>query len=116
LGTVDRVVQMNVAQEGADPEMKWCMTFIEIDKPLVLNTTNIQLAEKICGSDDTDHWRGKRVVLYVDPNVSFQGKLVGGIRLRAPKPSAVPHRSAPPVLTPEETMASGDIHEDEIPF
>ena len=109
LGTVEKCVQMNVAKEGADPEMKWCLTFADIDKPLVLNSTNIQLCEKIFGSDDTDHWHGKRLVLYTDPNVSFQGKLVGGIRVRAPKPSA-----PPPPPKPEPAFESLD--DSDIPF
>lgn len=107
LGTVEACVQMNVAKEGADPEMKWCLTFADIDKPLVLNSTNIQLCEKAFGSDDTDHWRGKKIVLYTDPNVSFQGKLVGGIRVRAPKVAA------PPVAKPEPVI---DIDDSDIPF
>lgn len=110
MGTVDKCVQMNVAKEGADPELKWCLTFREIDKPLVLNSTNIQLCEKIFGSDDTDDWHGKRIVLYTDPNVSFQGKLVGGIRVRAPKANAVPPPPPPP------PVASGDFDESDIPF
>lgn len=96
LGTVDTVVRMNVAAEGADPELKWCMTFAEIEKPLVLNSTNIQLCEKIFGSDNTDDWHGQRLVLYTDPNVSYQGKLTGGIRVRAPKANAVPPPPPPP--------------------
>lgn len=87
---------MNVAKEGADPELKWCMTFVEIEKPLVLNATNVQLCEKIFGSDNTDDWRGQRLVMYADPNVSFQGKLVGGIRVRAPKANAKLPEPAPP--------------------
>ncbi|HXI50305.1 MAG TPA: hypothetical protein VNH84_02335, partial [Candidatus Saccharimonadales bacterium] len=99
-----------VAKEGADPMMKWCLTFIELEKPLVLNSTNIQVCQNICGSDDTDHWIGKRIVLYDDPNVSYQGKLVGGIRVRAPRPGAklpspVSHRAEVPVFT-----------DDDIPF
>lgn len=105
LGTVEDCVQMNVAKEGADHEMKWCLTFVEIEKPLVLNSTNIQLCEKIFGSDDTDHWRGKKVVLYTDPNVSYGGKLVGGIRVRAPRPQVA---AAPAPAVP--------IVADDIPF
>ena len=97
----------NVAKEGADPEMKWCLTFQEIDKPLVLNATNVQLCEQILGSDDTDDWQGKRIVLYTDPNVSFQGKLTGGIRVRAPKPSAAPPPPAP---------VADSLTDDDIPF
>ena len=99
LVTIDRVIQMNVAKEGADPENKWCVVFHEFEKPLVLNFTNLQVCAKVCGSEDTDDWTGKRVVLYVDPNVSYQGKIVGGIRIRAPKANAVlPPVVAPPVV------------------
>src|SRR3990167_10859049 len=85
LFTVESCGPHNVAKEGAEPEMKWCLTFLEADKPLVLNFTKIQSCERIFGSDDTDDWIGKKLVLYTDPNVSYGGKIVGGIRVRAPK-------------------------------
>jgi hypothetical protein len=110
LVTISGCVQKNVAKEGADPEQKWCLTFKELDKPLVLNGTNVQLCEAICGSDDTDHWIGKRIVLYTDPNVSYQGRLVGGIRIRAPKPGAV---APPPPVPSIEDLTSDD---SDIPF
>lgn len=109
LVTITGCVQKNVAMEGAAPELKWCLTFSELDKPLVLNSTNIQLCEQVCGSDDTDRWVGKKIVLYTDPNVSYGGKLIGGIRIRAPKPGSV----APP---PPPPVAVGEITDDEIPF
>ncbi len=99
LATVESCVQVNVAKEGADPEPKWCLTFTDIDKPMVLNFTNIQLCEKVFKSDDTDDWKGKQIVLYADPNVSYGGKLVGGIRVRAPKVAALP---VPPTNFEEE--------------
>ena len=102
LGTIQDCIQMNVAKEGADPELKWCLTFAEIEKPLVLNSTNVQLCEKILGSDDTDNWRGKKIVLYTDPNVSYGGKLVGGIRIRAPRNQGTPTPVAPQPLAAEE--------------
>lgn len=105
--TVTGCEQHNVAKDGAEPEMKWCLTFAEAEKPLVLNSTNIQLCERIFGADDTDQWVGKKIVLYVDPNISFQGKVVGGIRVRAPKvkPAAKP---AP--------VAVAELDESDIPF
>jgi hypothetical protein len=111
LWTVHGCERVNVAQEGAEPEHKWALTFEESDKPLVLNFTNIQLCEKVFGSDDTDHWKGKKVVLYVDPNVSYAGKIVGGIRVRAPKPGAVP---APP--PPPPAPVTNELTDDDIPF
>lgn len=108
--TVKGCVQRNVAKEGADPEVKWCLTFNEEDKPLVLNATNVQMCEQIFHSDDTDHWTGKALVLYNDPNVSYQGQLRGGIRVRAPKPGAV---KPPPPPPPDRVPGEDD---DEIGF
>lgn len=67
-------------------ETRWCMQFRELEKKLVLNTTSI----KVCGAafgKHTDQWSGQRVTLYVDPNVSFKGQVVGGLRLRPVKSS-----------------------------
>lgn len=102
LATITGCDQQNVAMQGADPEMKWALHFRELEKPLVLNSTNIQLCAQACGSEDTDDWKGKQIVLYTDPNVSYAGKLIGGIRIRKPKPGAVP----PP---PPEPVADDDI-------
>ena len=106
--TVNGVGQENVAKQGADPEMKWVLHFEESDKPLVLNQINIQIAAQVFGSEDTDDWTGKRLVLYTDPNVSFGGKVVGGIRVRAPKKTAPAPKPRPEPI---------DIDEDsDIPF
>jgi hypothetical protein len=96
--TISHLEYKNIAKEGQKAEMKWLCSFKECDKPLVLNSTNIQLLEKCCGSDDTDDWIGKQVIVYVEPNVSFGNELVGGLRIKRhrtaqPKPAAV--RRAP---------------------
>jgi hypothetical protein len=99
--TISGVHQENVAKEGAEEELRWIMTFAELDKGLVLNTTNGQLIERITGQRESEDWIGKKIVLYHEPNVTFGGKLLGGIRVRAPKaPKSLPH--------------NGD--DDEIPF
>jgi hypothetical protein len=113
--TVSGCTQHNVAQQGADPEMKWCLLFHETDKPLVLNTTNIQLCEHVFGSDDTDDWTGKKIVLYTDPTVSYGGKLVGGIRVRAPKHQAQA-QLAPKVGPKPLPVDEPDLTDDDIPF
>lgn len=89
LVTVTGIEQRNVAREGEAHQFRWLMHFLELTKPLVLNSTNIQLTARICGSENTDDWNNHQLVLYVDPNVSYAGKLTGGIRIRAPKPQAI---------------------------
>jgi hypothetical protein len=87
LVTIRKVTQENVAKEGAPEEPKWCLHFDEFDKPLVLNSTNGQIIGKITGIEDNIEtgWIGHKIVLYDDPNVSYAGKITGGIRVRAPK-------------------------------
>lgn len=80
--TISKIEQQNVALQDGEEDLKWCMTFKEFKKPMVLNSTNIQLTTKALGTDETDFWLGKKIIIYVDDNVSFGGKLVGGIRIK----------------------------------
>lgn len=91
LVTVKKLTQENVALEGVDPELKFAMHFNEFEKPLILNSTNGQIIAQITGHDDNIEtaWVGASLVLYTDHNISFQGKLIGGIRVRAPKDQKV---------------------------
>lgn len=82
LVTISKIEQQNVALQDGEEDLKWCMSFKEFKKPMVLNSTNIQLTTKALGSDETEDWIGQKIVLYVDDNVSFAGKLVGGVRIR----------------------------------
>lgn len=104
LMTVTGCQQHNVAASGADPELKWCLTFHEHDKPLVLNSVNAQLCAQVFGSDDTDDWMGKKIVLFTDPSVTYGGKLVGGIRVRAPKMTVAKPKAAPVEVADEDNI------------
>lgn len=80
--TIKGIKQMNLAKEDAEPEYKWAVKFAEFDKPMILNVTNIRIAEKAFGSFNTDDWIGKEIELHFDENVSFGGEMVGGLRFR----------------------------------
>jgi hypothetical protein len=127
LVTIRTCEQINVAKEGAPQELKWCLSFDEVEKPMVVNSTNAQIIAQITGAEDTENWTGHKIVLYSDPNISFGGKLVGGIRARAPrnqpaKPAQPTHgilgkpvqRPAPAPAPQEEPLPSEDI--DSVPF
>lgn len=87
--TVQGVKQVNMAKDDEAPEMKWAIKFKEFDKAMVLNSTNIHVAAKIFGSDNTDHWKGKEIIIFTDPNVSFGGQVVGGLRFRGQEKAPV---------------------------
>jgi hypothetical protein len=128
LVTIESVNEINVAKEGAPEEYRWCVHFKETEKPMVLNSTNGQIIAKMTGQDDTDDWTGVKVVLYNDPNVSFGGKIVGGIRCRAPRvkpaapaPAAAPRPAPRPVApvappAPFEEGPDDSGESDEVPY
>lgn len=91
--TVKDVTKENVSLPTQPKKERGVMFFRELEKGMVLNTTNLKRAEKALGSDDTDDWVGKKICVYFDENVEFGGELVGGLRVRpanrpAPKPQA----------------------------
>lgn len=104
IGTIKGVRQDNLAKDGEPPKMRWVIGFAEYQKPMVLNITTIRVLEQTFGGE-TDQWRGNKVTIFVDPNVSFGGKVVGGLRLRPLK------------NTPSKPIATEppDFN-DEIPF
>lgn len=115
LVTIRGYEQVNVAKEGAPQEDKYALHFNEMEKPLVLNSTNGQIIAAITGSEDFDGWIGKKIVLYFDPNISFAGKLTGGIRCRAPKTKPTPVQSAPKATTaPAQAIVEDD--DTSVPF
>ena len=99
---------------GDDGQQKRVLYFREEAKGMALNVTTIRVLEKAFG-DDSDQWVGKKVKVYVDPNVSFGGRVVGGLRLMPPKNIA---GRAPPPPPPEEKapVTPEDVFDDDIPF
>lgn len=91
----------------AEAEQRWVLYFRERDKGMVLNVTTIRVLEAAYGGD-TDQWVGNKVMVYVDPNVSFGGKVVGGLRLRTAK-----GKTAPVVPRPAEF---DEFEDSKIPF
>lgn len=88
LWTIKNVGKVNVAKDDEPEQHKWALFFEEIEKPMTLNTTNITICEKVFGSDDTDVWIGKQIVVYYDETIQYMGEVKGGIRVRAPKSQA----------------------------
>ena len=72
---------------------KLVVSFRELEKPLILNKTNIKRFARIFGTGDTKVWRGP-VTLYVEPGVEYAGRVVGGLRVRPVDKSAIACRVA----------------------
>lgn len=66
--------------DGTDNKV--VMHFVEDLKPMILNNTNSQLIQVCTGAKNTGEAKGKKIIVYNDPTVSFGGKITGGIRIR----------------------------------
>lgn len=77
--------------EGAK-RRKLVVAFRELEKPLVLNSTNTRYLVELFGTSDTSAWKGGRITLYVQDDIEFAGTKVGGIRIQAAPPCFGRHR------------------------
>jgi hypothetical protein len=57
--------------------------FMEDIPRLILNITNLHTIRRAYGPN-TDRWTGRVIEMYEDPNVMFNDKKVGGVRVRIP--------------------------------
>ena len=78
-----REVKVEKIGRGEQQEKKVVVYFQGLDKGLALNKTNSEAIAKITGSREIEDWDGKSLVLFIDPNVTYMGDTVGGIRIKS---------------------------------
>lgn len=74
--------RMETLKGDESEEDKMVLHFVEDVKPMVLNRTNAQLVGVCTGAKTAGEARGKQIVVYNDPTVSFGGKITGGLRIK----------------------------------
>ena len=79
-------VSEEMLEAGGRKQKKWCVHFNELDKGLLLNSTNGKVLVKLLGTDEMTEWKGQRVTLYEKDDVEFQGELVSAVRIRPKRP------------------------------
>ena len=85
LATIDHYEEHDMAPDGQPEDIRFVIFWKEQIKPMSLNVTNGELIAQIAGSRNLDDWDGVQVVLFRDPSIAYAGKIVGGIRVRAPR-------------------------------
>ena len=48
---------------------------------LVINAGHRKFLKRLFGGNDTREWRGRKLLLYVEPSATYRGQTVGGIRM-----------------------------------
>jgi hypothetical protein len=97
-------ITMETLGQGKDSEEKPVIFFEEFEKGLVCNKTNWQMISRVCGSDDSDDWVGRRIALY-STDVQFGNEVTRGIRVRSKAPKASAGKPTT-VATPAPATAS----------
>ncbi len=81
--TIEQIEMRTIeGRNGEADQEKMCCKIEEYDKWLVLNATNRQAIKLYTNSATPAESIGKQIEIFVDPNIAFGGKIVGGIRLR----------------------------------
>ena len=80
--TISKVERKEYEDEGKK-EVKGVLSFSDDEHSLSLNVTNTNALVAMYGGTDIDKvWIGKKITLYVDPNVKYGTKIVKGLRIR----------------------------------
>ena len=122
LVTIDEVTEENKAPEYQAEDIGFIIHFKENFKPWGPGFEVLSDIGRIAGTGDVDSWPGTVLVLFVDPDVKFGPKKVGGIRCRAPKAgyskqTQVDEPQAPPDNTNPEYVGDDPAPpEDDIAF
>ena len=85
IGRISGMSYENVAPPDQPEDEKWCASFSDHIKKLVINKTRARQISAIAGGGSEQDWIDTRIEMFDDPAVEFKGKEVGGIRVRPPK-------------------------------
>ena len=84
------VKEEKVTAPGKGTKTRLVAHFDGLSKGLVLNSANCEILAEITAIDDPNEWKDVALQLYVDPDVTYGGKKIGGIRIRELVPVPVP--------------------------
>lgn len=100
--TIDSIEMANIGDD-TDKLVVW---LVGKTKGFVLNVTNANMIAEIAGSEETDTWKGIKLVLY-PTKVDYQGRRVDAIRVDYPTNGALPAAAQPP--PPAREPGSDDV-------
>lgn len=86
LATIKTIRTENVAPENRQPSLKPVVYFHEFEEGVPAGAETRESLKVALGTQEVAEMIGRKVVIYVNPEIMYGGKRVGGIRFRAPKP------------------------------
>ena len=109
-------VDIETLGQGKDAEDKPVVHFKGTPLGLVLNMTNWDTLQDLLGSDDSDDWVGKKVLL-VPAKTKFGNKMVDCVRIEPHNQGANRRLNPePPEPEPEDEEQPFSAGDDDVPF
>jgi len=84
--TITSVTREEMKDRNGAMKKEFILHFKEVEKGLVLNTTNMNMLYKLLMSDESDNWIGKRITIYTKDDIEMGGEIMSGIRIRSKLP------------------------------
>ena len=84
--TIKKVEKETVVKPGGQKEEKPVCHWVESEKPMIMNSTNLTTIAKIMKDKIVEHWSGRKIQIYFDPTVRFGNDTPGGLRIRKTLP------------------------------
>lgn len=81
--TIESVESVSFRNEGEEDRECILVKFREVDQGAVAGKPALRQLIEIFGSDETEDWLAKKVVLFVDKDVKYKGKRMACLRFRA---------------------------------
>ncbi len=81
--TITGVEKEDVSRYGEPRKERFVAYFEETEQVLILKWNLAEAIKSITGLEDMDKWAGQRVVIFHDPDGLYEGRAVGGIRVKA---------------------------------
>jgi hypothetical protein len=106
--TIVKVRKVDLRGGDGTKRVKFVLHFEHIDKPMVINATNKNELVKKLGKNP-GNWIGALVGIYVDPDVEYGGKTVGGLRLRVLGPATTAKSAGSPEPPPHDGSGIEDM-------
>jgi hypothetical protein len=107
--TIRGLTRRNLAKPDDDPDIKWIVYFKELDRPMAAGPDAITRFTELFPGLTVEEWIGQKCAIYRDPNVTYGGKRVGGLR-----PKEITAKSIPP---PAPVTSIGEVPaDDDVPW
>ncbi len=110
--TIDKVEKTKIKTDRGDEEV--IVAYMKGQKPMILNSTNCKMIEKVLKAPFIEDWKGQSITIYAKKIRAF-GEQIDALRIRNKKPSKpVLNASHPKWASALKAISEGNVTIEQI--